>query len=102
VRNDRPVRVEASRIREAIELIDTLRPLGYRAGLADTPGAWDVAVERDGMSARELLDRIAPVLARWVAAHDKSPAAVHIGERLYIVPARAPATVRTERERSLA
>lgn len=61
---------------DAIDLIDEFRGRGFEAGLADTPGAWDVAVACS-------VDEIVPVLTA-----KKIPlAVVHAGGRLYLVEA---------------
>jgi hypothetical protein len=80
------LRIETPFSRDAIDLIDALRAHGFRAGLAGTPGTWDVAVTGS-------LSEIAPVLAERLAGQGTSAAAVYAGERLFVVEA-APEPVR--------
>src|SRR5690242_12037932 len=61
---------------EAIDLIDAFRAEGLEAGLADAPGAWDVAVACS-------MDEIVPVLA----AEEIPFALVHASGRLYLIEA---------------
>jgi hypothetical protein len=83
------LRTETSFARDAIDLIDALRAQGFCAGLADTPGAWDVAVTGS-------LGEITPVLAERLRARGSWAAAVHAGERFYVVEAAAEPVPRRE------
>jgi hypothetical protein len=72
------LRIEMRSSHDAIDLIDAFRERGFEAGLADAPGAWDVAVAGS-------VNEIAPVLA-----DEEIPAAVvHAAGRLYLVEAAA-------------
>lgn len=68
------LRIELTSSHHAIDLIDAFRACGLEAGLADTPGTWDVAVAGS-------VDEIAPVLA----AEGLPAALVHADGRLYLV-----------------
>jgi hypothetical protein len=72
------LRIEMGSSHEAIDLIDAFRARGFEAGLADTPGTWDVAVAGSVNDvARVLADKEIPV------------ALVRAAGRLYLVEAAA-------------
>jgi hypothetical protein len=96
------VRIESPRSRDSIDLIDTFRHAGFHAGLADTPGTWDVAVEQAPRSGH-LVDQVASVLEDWLADHGRSSATLYAGDRLYVVEgARAGRAAPDVEERSAA
>jgi hypothetical protein len=74
------LRIETVSSGEAIDLIDAFRARGFRAGLAERPGTWDVEVTGT-------VDAIAPILGEHLARHGSLAAAVHVGDDLYIVEA---------------
>jgi hypothetical protein len=76
------LRIETSSSRDAIDLIDAFHAHGFQAGLADTPGAWDVAVTGS-------VGAIVSVLSERLAAQGNAAAVVHATGGFYLVEAAA-------------
>jgi hypothetical protein len=74
------LRIETPLSRDAIDLIDAFRAHGFQAGLADTPGTWDVAVTGS-------VGEIVPVLAERLTAQENAAAVVHAAGRFYLIEA---------------
>jgi hypothetical protein len=70
------LRIEMRSSHDAIDLIDAFRARGFEAGLASSPGTWDVAVTGS-------VDEIVPVLAD----QEIPLAVVHAFGRVYLVEA---------------
>jgi hypothetical protein len=90
LRGPSAARIELECSRDAINLIDAFRARRIAAALAETPGAWHVAVEHGAGGA--LRGDIAGILATWLGERGLPATLVHLGPSLYLVePMTLPA-----------
>ncbi len=71
--------VESARVADALSLIDAFRGAGLDAGLAESPGTWDVVVRSAD------LGTVTAELARWMRATGRELMLAHDGALSYLV-----------------